>query len=133
PRLSPYQNNSIRLDPKELPTDAELDSIEQIVVPGYRSGVKAVFPVRSGRGALLRIVLDDGEPAPAGALVQIEGEKEEFYVARRGESFVTGLQSSNRVRLAWQGRQCDFPVVLPPASNDDIVRLGPLQCKGVTR
>ena len=133
PRLSPYQNNSIRLDPQELPINAELDSIEQIVVPGYRSGVMAVFPVRSGRGALLRIVLDDGQPAPAGAVVQIEGEKEEFYVARRGESFVTGLQSSNRVRLSWQGEHCDFAVLLPPAANDEIARVGPLQCQGVKR
>lgn len=133
PRLSPYQNNSIRLDPRELPINAELDSIEQIVVPGYRSGVMAVFPVRSGRGALLRIVFEDGEPAPAGAVVRIEGEKEEFYVARRGESFVTGLQSSNRVSLSWEGKRCDFAVLLPPAANDEIVRLGPLQCKGVKR
>jgi outer membrane usher protein len=133
PRLSPYQNNSIRLDPKELPINAELDSIEQIVVPAYRSGTKARFPVRSGRGALLRIVFDDGEPAPAGAVVQITGEKEEFYVARRGESFVTGLQTENQLRLTWAGKQCVFPVVLPPASNDDIARLGPLPCKGVRR
>ena len=133
PRLSPYQNNSIRLDAKELPINAELDSIEQIVVPGYRSGVMAVFPVRSGRGALLRIVFDDGQPAPAGAVVQIEEDKQEFYVARRGESFVTGLQSSNRVSLSWDGQRCDFAVLLPPAANDEIVRLGPLQCKGVKR
>ena len=133
PRLSPYQNNSIRLDAKELPINAELDSIEQIVVPGYRSGVMAVFPVRSGRGALLRIVFEDGDPAPAGAVVQIEGEKQEFYVARRGESFMTGLQSSNRVSLSWEGKRCDFAVLLPPAANDEIVRLGPLQCKGVKR
>lgn len=133
PRLSPYQNNSIRLDPKELPINAELDSIEQIVVPAYRSGAKAVFPVRSGRGALLRIVFDDGEPAPAGAVVQIEGEKEEFYVARRGESFVTGLQPVNQLRLTWAGKQCNLAVSLPAAANDDIVRLGPLPCKGVAR
>ncbi len=133
PRLSPYQNNSIRLDPKELPINAELDSIEQIVVPAYRSGTKAKFPVRSGRGALLRIVFDDGEPAPAGAVVHIEGEKEEFYVARRGESFVTGLQTVNQLQLTWSGRQCALAVTLPPAANDEIVRLGPLPCKGVPR
>lgn len=133
PRLSAYQNNSIRIDPRELPVSAELDSIEQIVVPAWRSGVKVVFPVRSGRGALVKIVFDDGEPAPAGAVVQIEGEKEEFYVARRGEAFITGLQSANRVQLKWSGQQCQFDVNLPPDSVDEIVRLGPLSCKGVPR
>lgn len=133
PRLAAYQNNSIRLDPAELPISAEIDSIEQTVVPGWRSGVKAVFPVRSGRGALIRFVLDDGEPAPAGALVNIEGDKEEFYVARRGEAFVTGLQPTNRLRLTWNNAQCRLEVTLPPQSADDIARLGPLLCTGVPR
>lgn len=133
PRLMAYQTNSIRVDPTDLPVSAELDSIEQTAVPAYRSGVKVVFPVRGGRGALIKIGFDDGQPAPAGAVVRIEGEKEEFYVARRGESFVTGLQTSNRLKLSWKGKQCIFHVTLPPASPDEIVRLGPVSCKGVAR
>jgi outer membrane usher protein len=133
PRLSAYQVNSIRLDPKELPISAEIDSIEQTVVPAWRSGVKVVFPVRSGRAALIRILFGDGEPAPAGAVVNIEGEKEEFYVARRGEAFVTGLQPINRLTLTWHDQQCRFDVKLPAESPDEIVRLGPLRCEGIPR
>ena len=133
PRLIPYQNNSVRLDPRELPINAEIDSIELNVVPAWRSAVKATFPIRSGRGALLKIVFDDGEVAPAGAIVGIEGDDQEFYVARRGEAFVTGLQPTNRVLLKWNGQQCKFDLALPPAKPDEIARVGPLQCKGVTR
>lgn len=133
PRLMPYQSNSVRLAPDDLPVSAEIDSIEQYVVPAWRSAVKVSFPVRGGRGALLKIVFDDGEVAPAGAVVQIEGDKEEFYVARRGEAFVTGLQPTNRVLLYWNGQQCKFDVTLPPDIPDEIPRLGPLLCKGVTR
>jgi len=133
PRLQAYQSNSIRIDPSELPISAEIESIEQDVVPAWRSGVKVVFPVRSGRGALLKIVLDDGEVAPAGAIAQIEGDKQEFYVARRGEAFVTGLQPTNRVLLNWKNQQCKFDVTLPPEKPDEIPRLGPLLCKGVAR
>jgi outer membrane usher protein len=133
PRMSAYQSNSIRIDPAELPISAEIDSIEQTVVPAWRSGVKVVFPVRSGRAALIKIVFDDREPAPAGAVVSIEGDKQEFYVARRGEAFVTGLQPVNRLRLTWQDRQCHFDARLPAESPDEIVRLGPLQCQGVVR
>lgn len=102
-------------------------------VPAWRSVVKAKFPVRSGRGALLKIQLDDGEVAPAGAIVHIEGDNQEFYVARRGEAFVTGLQPNNRVVLKWKERQCSFDVALPPESGDEVPRLGPLLCKGIPR
>lgn len=134
PRMVAYQNNAIRIDPAELPLSAEIDSIEQVVVPAWRSAVKVVFPVRTGRAALLKIIFDDGEPAPAGAVVQIDDDKQEFYVARRGEAFVTGLpQTISQLRLTWNDKQCQFSVILPPPSPDEIVRLGPLQCKGVAR
>lgn len=133
PRLLAYQNNSIRIDPNELPVSAEIDSIEQVAVPAWRSAVKVVFPVRKGRGALVKIVLDDGDVAPAGAIVQIEGDKEEFYVARRGEAFVTGLQTANRLSLKWKERQCKFELTLPAESPDETTRVGPLLCKGVAR
>jgi len=133
PRLIAYQSNSIRLDPGELPINAEIDSIEQNVIPAWRSAVKVDFPVRGGRGALLKIILDDGEEAPAGATIQIEGDKEEFYVARQGAAFITGLQTNNHILLNWKGQQCKFDATLPPESPDEIARLGPLSCKGITR
>jgi outer membrane usher protein len=133
PRLLGYQSNSVRLDARDLPISAELDTIEINAVPSWRSGVKVVFPVRVGRGALLRIVFDDGQPAPAGAIVQNDGNKEEFYVARRGEAFLTGLLSTNRITLKWKDQQCQFEATLPPVSKDDIARVGPLVCKGVKR
>ena len=133
PRLIAYQNNSIRLNASELPISAELDSIEQVAVPAWRSAVKVDFPVRSGRGALLKIVLEDGEDAPAGSTIHIDGDKEEFYVARSGKAFITGLQPNSKLLLNWNGQQCRLSVSLPPESPDEIARVGPLLCKGITR
>jgi len=133
PRLIPYMANSVRINPAELPISAEIDSIEQMAVPAWRSAVKVSFPVRTGRGALIKIVLDDKEVAPAGAIVSIEGDNQEFYVARRGEAFVTGLQPANRLQLKWNSQQCKFEVKLPPEKPNEVVRLGPLLCKGVKR
>jgi outer membrane usher protein len=133
PNLQPYRQNSIRLDPNELPISAELDSIEQTAVPAALSGVKVRFPVRPGRGALLKITLADGQPAPAGAVVAIKGDDKEFYVARRGEAFVTGLQPSNIVILKWHKQTCELKIDLPPGTADDIARVGPVVCAGVTR
>lgn len=133
PNLQPYRTNSIRLDPSELPISAELDSIEQAAVPGMRGGVKVRFPVRAGRGALIRIVLQDGQPAPAGAQIAIRGDSKEFYVARRGEAFVTGLETGSVVTLKWNRQTCDLKIDLPPGKIDDIARVGPVVCTGVSR
>lgn len=133
PLLMSYQINSIRLDPNDLPVSAELDNIEEQVVPAWRSGVRVVYPVRTGKAALIRIVLDDGDPAPAGSTVEIAGDKKEFFVARKGEAFITGLQPKNRVQLKWNNEVCSFSVDLPETNTEDIIRLGPYQCQGIKR
>jgi outer membrane usher protein len=133
PHLSAYRRNAVRLDPAELPISAELDTIELVAVPPARSGVLLSFPVRSGRGALLTIHFDDGQPAPAGAELELAGDAKEFFVARRGEAFVTGLQAKNTLRLKWSGKSCAFTVELPPGDKDEIARLGPYVCRGVAR
>ncbi|GAB3665329.1 fimbria/pilus outer membrane usher protein [Ramlibacter alkalitolerans] len=131
PYLSSYQANQVRLNAQDLPISAELDSIEHVVVPSWRSAVLVDFPVRSGRAALVRMQQDDGEPVPAGAQVRIEGQKEEVYVGRRGEAFVTGLQPANRLDVHWSGGRCSLALALPPAANDDVLRIGPLPCRSV--
>ncbi|WP_158513874.1 fimbria/pilus outer membrane usher protein [Ramlibacter tataouinensis] len=133
PYVSPYQANQVRLNANDLPLSAEVESIEQVVVPAWRSAVKAQFAVRSGKAALIKVEFDDAQAAPAGAVLAIEGDKEEFYVARKGEAYVTGLQPSNVVKLTWKNRACSFQVKLPAAANDEVLRLGPYRCMGVAR
>ncbi|MDM0030207.1 fimbria/pilus outer membrane usher protein [Variovorax saccharolyticus] len=134
PSLQAHQTNTLWLDPNELPIGAELDSIEQLVVPARRSGVHVRFPVRSGRAALLRIDFDDGQPAPAGSVIVIDGDPQSFYVARRGEVFVTGLKPSNSLRLQWKDAVCEIDVALLPSHTvEDVARLGPYTCSGVQR
>jgi outer membrane usher protein len=132
-RLTSYQKNAIRLDPNDLPLTAEIDSIEFEAVPPWRSVSKVRFPVRSGLAAVLTIALDDGEPAPPGSTVHVDGEEREFLVARRGEAYVTGLKPTDRLQLRWNGRACRLDVQLPAQADGDIARLGPVRCKGLAR
>lgn len=130
PYLSAYQNNQVRLEASDLPISAELDSIEQVVVPSWRSAVKVEFPVRSGRAALVKIHDEAGEPVPAGAVVQIKGQKEEAFVGRRGEAFITGMQDRNELLVRWKGSSCAFSLALP-AANDEVLRVGPVTCRSI--
>jgi outer membrane usher protein len=137
PQLFAYRANPIRLDPNDLPFSAELDTIEIPTVPSWRAVSKVTFPVRGGRGALISIVFDDGQPAPPGAIVHLVSDEaandREFYVARKGEAYLTGLLATNRLRLDWKGASCAMKVDLPPGGPDDIPRVGPVACQGVKR
>ncbi len=130
--LQPYNTNSVRLYPSDLPISAEIDSLEQVVVPRLRSAVKLSFPVRSGRAALVTVLLHDGQPAPAGAEIERVGDARRFPVGRGGQAFLTGLLGEQMLRLHWNHTSCLMTLVLPPGSADDIARPKPLVCEGVS-
>jgi outer membrane usher protein len=68
---------------------------------------------------------------PAGALVQVNGQGEEFPSGMRGEVYVTGLADINRLRANWNGKSCEF--ALPYAQTEDpLPRLGPFVCQSVS-
>ncbi|WP_260295759.1 fimbria/pilus outer membrane usher protein [Sedimenticola hydrogenitrophicus] len=131
PALRAYQKNSISIHTDALPLDAEIDAVRLSITPRRRSGSLVAFPVRSVRGALLKIFLADGTPLPSGAVVTVNGQEGSFPVARRGEAYVTGLARDNVVRAAWKGRDCTLQVALP-ADPGPLPVLGPFVCHGVT-
>ena len=134
PRLRPYQKNTVRIEQADLPLDAQIDAVQLDAVPYFRSGLLLKFPVKRSRGALLTIVLENGEPLTAGAQVQIIGdnveENEVFPTGLRGEVYLTGLATSNRLRVTWREQSCEF--MLPfPESTEPLPHLGTYICTGV--
>jgi len=132
PHLMPYQANEVRIEPSDLPIDAQIDATRLEAVPYFRSGLSVRFPVRRSNGALLVVWLEDGTPMPAGAVARIEGRDEEFPVAERGEVYVTGLARENKVRVFWRGESCGLEVALNEGASP-LPRQGPFTCKGVRR
>lgn len=134
PRLRPYQKNTVRIEQADLPLDAQIDAVQLDAVPYFRSGLLLKFPVKRSRGALFTVVLDNGDPLPAGAQAQIIGDNVEqnevFPTGLRGEVYLTGLAVSNRLRVTWREQSCEF--VLPfPESTDPLPHLGTYICTGV--
>jgi len=130
PRLRPYQHNAVRIEQADLPLDAEVGTVELDAVPYLRSGVILDFPVRPSRGAVLTVVLDGGEPLPAGATVRISGSVDEFPAGQRGLVYLAGLAPHNRLSASWRGQSCDFTVLYPDAA-DAVPDLGTYVCSGV--
>lgn len=130
PRLRAYQKNIITIQPENLPLDAEVGTLRLSLSLSRRSAALVRFPVKPAHGAVLRFVLDDGAPLPAGALASVEGGSEEFPVALRGEAYVKGLASRNIVQARWKGQHCDIEVAMPK-NPGPLPVIGPLTCRGV--
>ena len=134
PRLYPYQKNFVRIDEVDLPFDAQIDVAQIEVVPHFRSGLLLKFPVKRSRGAMLTVVLENGEPLPAGAQVQIisdnAGENEVFTTGMRGEAYINGLTASNQLRATWGKQSCEFSLPFPETT-ESLPYLGTYTCNGV--
>jgi outer membrane usher protein len=83
--------------------------------------------VRRSRGATLTIVLPDGTPMPAGALVEIEGGERAFPVAEGGATYLTGLAPDNRIVVRRGGDACGFTLAYPD-TRDPLPDLGRFVC-----
>ena len=130
PRLRPYDRNQITIDQRDLPFDATMGALRLDAVPYYRSGVLLNFPVQRVRAAVLTIVLEDGSAIPSGAVARVEGKDQDFPIALRGELYVEGMQTANRIAITWKNQACTIEVPYP-TGDDPLPDLGSFVCKGV--
>jgi outer membrane usher protein len=130
PRLRAYEKNPISIEQMDLPFDAKVGTLSIDAVPYYRSGMLVQFPITHAHDALLTIDLEDGTPLPAGAMVKLGDQAQEFPVGRDGEVYLTGLSAQNRLRASWRDQSCDIAVPFA-ATGDPLPHLGSFVCKGV--
>lgn len=127
PNLLPYQQNKLTIDPGELPFDTEIKGTKEIALPYARSGILVEFPVRRSHNALVVLHQPNGEPVPGGARVTVTPNGMTFIVAKRGQVYLTDLESDNRIAVQWQDGHCNLSITLP-ADGQPEPRIGPLTC-----
>jgi outer membrane usher protein len=131
PRLHPYVRNHVSVDQLDLPIDATIDSLTVRPVPAWRSGVLIDFPVKQQVTATLNLVLADGNPVPAGALIRMNQADTIFAVGREGLTFMSGLEKENQLTVSWGSRRCQ--ALLPFSGSEDkvIPHLGEFICREI--
>ncbi len=129
PRLRAYESNSVSLDTLKLSLATELSTPRRQVTPARRAGVLLTFKAKTTRGALVRIVKENGDIVPAGALLRIRDEF--FPIATNGEAWVTGLDVETDALVEWGAQRCTVRIPVPDATKVR-PRIGPLTCKGAT-
>jgi outer membrane usher protein len=130
PGLRAYENTQIRIEQADLPLDVLVGSLHLKAVPAFRSGMLLDFPVERSRGALLTVLLENGEPLPSLAVVTLGGQTESFATGMRGEVYIPHLADQNRFQARWPGGACEFDAAYTPSS-DPLPRLGPFECRAI--
>ena len=130
PGLRAYEDNQISIEQADLPLDVTVGALYVKAVPAYRSGLLLTFPVERARGAMLMVLLEDGQPLPAGAVVTMPDEPDAFPTGMRGEVYVSHLAKQNRLRASWTDGACEFDVAYTP-SDDPLPQLGPFECRAI--
>lgn len=132
PSLRAFDRNMIRVDDSDLPLDVRIAETERPVRPFARAGAIVSFDVRRERGVLMQILLEDGSPLPAGAMVRADGTPDIHVAASGGEVYVPSLDGAATFEASWEGRSCRFDAAMP-AGDDPQPRLAGLVCRAAGR
>lgn len=109
--ISAYQENEVSLDPTKLSDDAEILQTDKKVVPTQGAVVEARYKTRVGARALVQLT---GAAIPFGAAVTVAGQPGSAgMVDGNGQTYLTGLPASGRLKVEWGTSQCHMDYQLP--------------------
>lgn len=129
PNLRSYQNNTIAIDPRGLPLEADAPRTQSVVVPADRAGVVVDFGVRAEtKAAVVIFTGGDGAFLAPGSTGRLEGSNETFVVGYDGRAYLKGLAENNTIAIGESGSECraSFPFVF---EKDRQAVIGPVVCR----
>ena len=125
--LRSYEKNRITIDPTELPVDAEVNMMEQTVVPADRSGVAVKINVETqAQSALVTFKDSNGAFIPVGSTGHINAGKEPFVVGYDGQAFLRNLKTANTVEINLGDQLCRASFPYRPAPGTQVTIEGVL-------
>jgi len=126
PSLSPYQYNTVSLDPKGLDSQIEIQGGSQQVVPYAGAFVQVNFETLSGQQVLINTLLDQGQVIPMGADVMDKDGNNLGMVGQGGQIYARINNQSGVLFVKWgddEVQQCRINYQLPIASGNELVQL----------
>jgi outer membrane usher protein len=129
PNLRAYGNNKISIDPKGLPVNAEVATVEDVVAPADRSGVLVNFATKSDVQAAIVILVDAaGKPLAVGSKGKLDGGSDDFIVGYDGRAFIKDLKSANTVTVTLEKGECHAAFDYASSQGSQVV-VGPISCQ----
>lgn len=112
PYTQPYRLNTVRLDSDTLGADSEIETLTQSVVPRRGAIVTTTFKGYSGRRVQMSFNWADGK-LPIGAAVEDDEDRQVGLVDNNGQALLLLRQDSGRLKVRWQGGNCEVSYRLP--------------------
>lgn len=119
PSLSPYQENSIRIDTSSLPEDVDTSETAITVIPSRNAAVVANFDAHIGYRMLITLMRTDGKTVPFGAVVTALTPVISGIVDDTGTVYLAGMTDTIQLSVKWgsaEDQQCTAHVSLGAAA-----------------
>ncbi|EIL87638.1 fimbria/pilus outer membrane usher protein, partial [Rhodanobacter sp. 115] len=121
PYLTPYQLNTIQIDPQGLPLSVQLDATSAQVAPYAGAVVMVDFKTKSGRSLIAHIQRADGSLLPFGTEVLDAHGQAVGTVGQGGLALLRVASKSGQLGAQWQGthgatHSCSFAYTVPAPS-----------------
>lgn len=116
PFLTPYDMNTIDIDPKGTSPDVEFESTSDQAAPHLGSIVMLKYRTMTGRAVLIRAPRIDGESLPFGAEVSDGKGQVVGVVAQDSRIFARGVEDQGSLVVRWgeqASEQCIVSYALP--------------------
>ncbi len=102
PYLTPYNRNTIELDPRGMPLDVQLSATSAHVAP-HAGGVSLItFDTAHGRTMLTRVRHADGRPLQFGAEITDLDNRSLGFVGQGGRILLRGVEPEGDLQARWQ-------------------------------
>lgn len=131
PNIISYVPSEIRLDPKKLPLDTNIDTTVITVAPKSRSGVIVDFDVKKIRSVEVVLLDSAKQIIPFDQEVKIDNITEELFVGYEGKLYINdigSLQTIDGKSCKNEDSCCQFSVELDKNNKDPIIDLGEVIC-----
>jgi outer membrane usher protein len=129
--LLAYQDNTLEIQPSDLPLNTTIDKTKINVVPYSNSGLVVKFPVKTDHPATFTLIDSvTGIPIPVGAAVNLTDakNKEQYFVVNDGQVYIPNLAASNVLQVTWGDNVCQAKVTYPNVK-DPLPDLGKIICE----
>ncbi|HWU77448.1 MAG TPA: fimbria/pilus outer membrane usher protein [Rhodanobacter sp.] len=121
PYLTPYNLNTITIDPKGLPLDVQLEATSTQVAPHAGAVVMLNFKTKRGRAVIVRAKLANGLALPFGAEVFDSKGVSLGVVGQAGTALLRGVNQTDQLNARWQdgsgiAHECSFSYRFAPTA-----------------